>query len=70
MPLDMGPNYTDIPPSVSHIWWLRLETCSNLFTLGPSLPPALTSGGIEEASTAVCILLECFLVCLLSVPRD
>ena len=37
--LDMGP------PPASDIWWPSLETCSNLFTWGPPLPPVLTSGG-------------------------
>ena len=32
-----------LTPSASYIWWSSLETCSNLFTWGPTSPPVLTS---------------------------
>ena len=45
-PLDIRPG--DLPPTTD-IWWISLETCSNLFTWGPTPPPpppqpVLTSG--------------------------
>ena len=33
----------------SDIWWSSLETCSNLFILGPPTPTVLTYGGDTEA---------------------
>ena len=50
------------PLTPSDIWWPLLETCSNLFTWGPS-PLGLTSDGHWSiAKWVVHILLECFLV--------
>ena len=54
-------------PPVSDIWWLRLETCSNLFTWGTLPPPTCRClwwllKHYDQRKRAVRILLDCFLV--------
>ena len=61
-----SPDIRSGGPPASDIWWLSLETCSNLFTWTPSpeqhLVVATEYEGCTVSRWVVCILLEWFLV--------
>ena len=62
------------PPLATGIWWSSLETCSNLFTWGPTFNWYWHLVAATETRTvgkrAVRLLLECFLVYRLNYFKE